>query len=398
MASSLTIRRARLADAPGLHDLVLTGGRIARISASDGPRRTVGTDADGPGFDAAGRVVLPGLVDCHTHACFAGSRLDEWEQKLAGAEYLDLLGRGGGIMATVRATRAATESELAELLLARLNRMLAHGSTTIEVKSGYGLDTATELKMLRAIARASDAFAGTVIATACIGHAIDPDVGRSAFVARTIRETLPAVSAEFPGIGLDAYCEQGAWSLDDCIALFEAGRDAGHPARIHADQFNTLGMIEAAIARGFISVDHLEATGQAGLSLLAQSESYGVMLPASGFHLDDRYGDGRAFLDAGGKLALGTNYNPGSAPCWAMSFVIALAVRKLGLTPDEAIHASTAAGAELLGLADRGRIEPGLRADLVVFDCTDPRELAFEFGGNRVHRVIVEGALHECES
>lgn len=377
---------------PGLHDVALTGGRIASITPSD-----PGNRIDGPVLDADGRVVLPGFVDCHTHACFAGSRLDEWEQKLAGADYLDLLQQGGGIMSTVRATRAASEAELAERLLARLNRMLAHGSTTIEVKSGYGLNTESELTMLRAIARAAESFAGTVVPTACIGHAIDPEVEREAFIARTIDETLPAVSAEFPGITLDAYCERGAWSLEDCIALFEAGREAGHPARIHADQFNALGMIDAAVERGFASVDHLETTGRAGLGRLAQSETFGVMLPATGFHLDDRYGDGRTFLDAGGKLALATNYNPGSAPCWSMPFVMALAVRKLGLGPDEAIHASTAAGAELLGLDDRGRVQTGMRADLVVLDCTDARELAFEFGGNRVHRVIANGKTIESK-
>ena len=262
----------------------------------------------------------------------------------------------------------ASEPELAGLLLARLNRMLAHGSTTIEVKSGYGLDTESELKMLRAIARAAEAFPGTVIATACIGHAIDPDVAHNQFVRRTIDETLPSVTAEFPGIALDAYCEKGAWSLEECLALFDAGRAAGHPIRVHADQFNAMGMIEAAVERGFASVDHLEASDIRGLRRLAESETFGVMLPASGFHLDDRYGDGRAFIDAGGKLALATNYNPGSAPCWSMPFVIALAVRKLGLTPAEAIHASTAVGAELLGLEDRGKIEPGMRADLVVLD------------------------------
>jgi len=367
-------------------DIVIDDGKIA-----EGGERNHAGASEKTVFDAGGRAVLPGFVDCHTHACFAGSRLDEWERKLAGASYLELMEAGGGIMATVRATRKASETELAELLLTRLNRMLAHGSTTVEVKSGYGLDTGNELKMLRAIARAGESFPGTVIPTACIGHAIDPDIDHDRFIRRTIDETLPAITAEFPGIALDAYCEKGAWSLDDCLALFDAGQAAGHPIRVHADQFNALGMIEAAVERGFASVDHLEATDGSGLRTLAGSRTFGVMLPASGFHLDDRYGDGRAFIDAGGRLALGTNYNPGSAPCWSMPFVVALAVRKLGLTPAEAIHASTAAGAELLGLPDRGRIAPGMRADLLVLDCADARSLAFEFGGNPVARVMVGG-------
>lgn len=388
----LLIRNARLPDSVdpgpgsvGLHDVCIQGERIAAVKPAG-----QGGPADAA-FDAAGRVLLPGFVDCHTHACYAGSRLDEWERKLSGASYLELMTGGGGIMATVRATRASGEVELAELLGERLDRMLRHGSTTIEVKSGYGLDTANELKMLRAIARAAERFPGTVVATACIGHAIDPEVEHTEFVRRTVAETLPAVTTEFPGIALDAYCELGAWTLDDCLALFDAGQAAGHPIRVHADQFNALGMIEAAVARGFRSVDHLEASDPAELQRLATSEVFGVMLPASGFHLDERYANGRAFVDSGGRLALATNLNPGSAPCWSMPFVIQLAVRRLGLTPAEAIDAATAVGAELLGLGDRGRIAPGQRADLVLLDCRDPRELAWECGGQPVLRVMVAG-------
>lgn len=394
MTADLRIDRARI---PGRDEpvaLLVDNGLVqAVIDPGDAaPPRARST------FDAAGRCVLPGFVDVHTHACFAGSRLDEWQRKLAGVPYLQLLEEGGGIMATVRATRAADEDELAATLLARLERMLRHGSTTIEVKSGYGLDTDTELKMLRAIRRAGEPFAGTVVATACIGHAIDPEDEVDAFVRTTIEQTLPAISTEFPGIALDAYCETGAWSRDHCIALFDAGAAAGHPIRVHADQFNALGMIEAAVERGFVSVDHLEATDDRGLRMLAGSDTFGVMLPASGFHLDDRYGNGRAFLDAGGRLALGSNYNPGSAPCYSMPFVIQLAVRKLGLNVDEAIAAATKNGASLLGLSDRGRIEAGLRADLVVLDADDPRALAFEFGGNPVIRTLAGGRWVEPAS
>jgi len=393
----LLIRNAAVSEGGGIRchlcNLWIEGGSIVRVNpaeshASSEPIEDSGLEV----FDAGGRVVMPGFVDCHTHACFAGDRLDEWERKLAGVPYLELLKQGGGIMATVRATREASEAELAELLGERLERMARHGSATIEVKSGYGLETQAELKMLRAIARASESFTGTVVPTACIGHAIDPDTAPEAFVRATLEDTLPAVSAEFPGIALDAYCEQGAWSAEDCRALFDAGEHAGHLIRVHADQFNALGMIETAVERGYRSVDHLEATDEDGLRRLAASDVFGVMLPASGFHLDDRYGDGRGFLDAGGRLALGSNYNPGSAPCLSMPFVIQLAVRKLGLRVDEALHAATAAGAELLGFSDRGRIEAGRRADLIVLDHDDPRALAFEFGGNPVARVMIAGA------
>ena len=383
------IRQARVYGQPQdqRFDVLIENGRIGAVD------HQLEIEADARAIEAQGRVLLPGFVDCHTHACFAGSRLDEWQQKLAGLDYLELLNAGGGIMSTVRATRVANEDELTELLSKRLHRMLKLGSTTIEVKSGYGLDTETELKMLRAIDRAKQAFPGTVVATACIGHAIDPEVVHESFIEQTIYDTLPAVTAEFPGIALDAYCEQGAWSLEECLRLCDAGQVAGHPIRVHADQFNALGMIEAAVERGFVSVDHLEASSADGIQRLAESDTFGVMLPASGFHLDDRYGDGRGFVDAGGKLALASNYNPGSAPCYSMPFVIQLAVRKLGLSIDEAIHASTQAGAEVLGLSDRSRIEVGQRADMVLLDETDVRKLAFEFGHAPIHSVICQGQM-----
>ncbi|MEO0631837.1 MAG: amidohydrolase family protein, partial [Planctomycetota bacterium] len=196
-------------------------------------------------FDATGRCLLPGFVDCHTHACWAGSRLDEWERCLAGATYLEVLDSGGGIMSTVRAVRAATEAELTDRLLERLTTCLRHGTTTIEVKSGYGLTTKAELKMLAAIHQAAESFQGTIVPTACIGHCKDPEQGDE-HVRTTIEQTLPAVSETFPGITIDAYCEKGAWSLSESLALFDAALEAGHPVRVHADQFNDLGMIPEA--------------------------------------------------------------------------------------------------------------------------------------------------------
>ncbi len=369
-------------------DVLVREGRIERVEPGIAHARGVRT------IDARGRVLMPAFVDCHTHACWAGDRLDEWELKQRGASYLEILGRGGGIMSTVRAVRAASEDELVERLAERLDWMLREGTTTVEVKSGYGLDTEAELKMLRAIARAGEAWAGTAVPTACIGHAIDPDAGEpNAFIERTIAETLPAVHQAFPGVAIDAYCEQGAWPLADTVRLFERARELGHPLRVHADQFHALGMVEEAVRLGAVSVDHLEATGPASLRALASSETFGVMLPCAGFHLDGRYADGRAFVDAGGAFAIATNVNPGSAPCASVPMAIALAVRHLGLTAAEAIGAVTVNAAALLGLRDRGRIEPGLRADLVLLRHRDERQLGFEFGGSPVDAVFCNGRI-----
>jgi len=306
------------------HADVLVGDGIIRAVAEQ-----LAPPSDARVIDARGRVLMPGFVDCHTHACWAGDRLDEWELKQRGATYLEILDSGGGIMSTVRAVRHTPEDELADLLAARLVHMLREGTTTIEIKSGYGLSTEHELKMLRAIERAGAVWPGTVVPTACIGHAKVADDER--FVERTIRETLPAVHEAFGPIAIDAYCERGAWSLEECVRLFEAAADRGHPIRVHADQFNALGMTPWAVEHGALSVDHLEATPAAALERLAASPTLGVMLPCSGFHVDGRYADGRAFIDAGGALAIATNCNPGSAPCASMPMAIALATRALDI-------------------------------------------------------------------
>ncbi|GAB4554072.1 MAG: imidazolonepropionase [Phycisphaerales bacterium] len=370
---------------------VVFNGVLTDVFAGDAPDgrydRTV---------DARGRVLMPAFVDAHTHACWGGDRLDEFDMKLKGATYLELLEAGGGIMSTVRATRAASEDELTQRLLERLDVMLREGTTTVEVKSGYGLTTDDELKMLRAIARAAERWPGTVVPTALIAHAIDPD--EPGFVERTITETLPAVHEAFPGIAIDAYCEQGAWSFDDTVRLFERAMTLGHTCRVHTDQFNELGMTRWAVEHGAVSVDHLEATSPEELARVACSETFGVMLPCSGFQVDGRYADGRAFLDHGGRLVIATNCNPGSAPTSSMPFAIALSTRHLRITAHEALRACTLNAARLLGLDDRGVIREGARAELILLRHTDERMLGYEFGGNPVDAVWCGGerVLSSC--
>lgn len=411
--SRLLIRGARLVAGlvgpgtdPGvLHDVLVEHSTIASVTPSPGlPAASTNTPATTT-LDAQGRVVLPGLVDGHTHACWADPtgdhRLDEWDQKRAGAGYLDILARGGGIMASVRAVRTATQDHLTRQLLARLSVMLAHGTTTVEVKSGYGLSTADELKMLRAIHAARPHFPGTIVPTALLGHGIDPDVPRQRFIAQTIGRTLPAVSEEFgAGIAVDAFCEHGAWTLDEAAALLGAAQRRGHPVRVHADQFNSLGMVPAAIELGARSVDHLEATTPADAAALAQSPIFAVGLPICGLHLDDRYANlGRiaaaqaATTGEADRVCIATNLNPGSAPCPSMGLVIALAVRKLGLDPLTALLAATRNPARLLGLTDRGTVAPGARADLVVTRVTDPRAIAWSIGENLADTVICGGEI-----
>jgi imidazolonepropionase len=344
-------------------------------------------------LDARGRVLMPGFIDCHTHMCWAGSRIDEWERKLAGATYLEILRAGGGIMSTVRSVRAASTDELTRLTRARMDRALALGTTTVEIKSGYGLTVEHELKMLEAIRAAAIGTPMTAVATALLGHAIDPDLARDEFVKATIEHTLPAVRARFGAIAVDAFCESGAWTLDECVRLFEAAKAAGHPVRVHADQFTSMGMVPGAVGLGARSVDHLEATTPQDAACLGRSNTFAVVLPMCGLHVDDRYANARRLIDAGAAVCVASNSNPGSAPSASLPLGAGLAVRKGGLTPAEAIAAITVNPATLLGLADRGSIEPGRRADLVVLRHTDERALVYEIESDHADAVIAGGTL-----
>lgn len=404
-ARVLTLAGAGAARGPAMADLgviargdvLVAGDRVAWVGPAPIPREAIAQAGPSmPEIDAHGAVLMPGFVDAHTHMCSTGDRLDEWSMRLAGRSYLDILAAGGGIMSTVRAVRRADERTLADHLVQRVTRAMIHGTTTIEVKSGYGLATEHELKMLRAIAQAAQRTPATLVPTACIGHALDPEVEPGTFVERTIGHTLPAVAALRPGTAIDAYCEKNAWTVEACARLFDAAHALGLPCRVHADQFTSLGMVEHAAQRGFVSVDHLEASSRQTLAALASSASFGVMLPISGFHTDDRYADARAFVDAGGALVVATNCNPGSAPSSSMPLAIALAVRKNRLTPAEAITACTRNAAELLArvdpaLAGRGRIVPGARADLLLLRHRDERELAHSLDDDPVERVWCAG-------
>lgn len=365
-------------------DVLVTEGKIAAV----GPKLEAPADAEV--IEASGRVLLPGFVDCHTHACWAGDQLDEWEQKLRGVSSAEILKNGGGIHATVRAVRDATKKQLAAHLKTRLEAMLRSGTTTVEIKSGYGLETGAELKMLRAIVRAGHEWPGTIVPTALLGHAFEGDL--TDYARMVVKEMLPEISREFPNIAVDAYCEVDAWSLEACVRLFEKAQKH-HPIRVHADQFTSSGMVSEAVRLFAQSVDHLEASTRADLLLLAKSPTMGVILPCTGFHIDGRYARAGFIIDSGGAVALATNCNPGSAPSHSVPLAIALAVRFCKLTPAEAIVAATVNAAAVLGLNDRGTIAPDQRADLILLCHKDERQLAYELGGNPVDLVVAGGNI-----
>lgn len=341
--------------------------------------------------DVAGHVLMPGLIDCHTHACWAGCRFDEFAQAQAGASYLEILKAGGGIMSTVRAVREASALQLTSNLLFRLEQMARLGTTTVEVKSGYGLSTQDELKMLEAIHAAAEQTPLTVVASFLGAHAIDRE--NSAFIDETINVTLPEVVKQYGPIACDAYCEEGAWSLEQTRVLFDKAKELGCPIRIHTDQFNSLGATQLALDLGARSVDHLEATTAEDLERIGGSDTIAVLLPASGYQVDDRYAPGRALVDLGAAVAVASNCNPGSAPSPSLAFSIQLAVKHCRLTPEEAITAATYNAACVLGLQEEhGSIEPGKRADFIVLDSTDERSLGWEFAGPGPQFSVIGGA------
>ena len=353
--------------------LAVEDDRIAAMGPGDPPENAQATAM----LDVEGKAVLPAWVDCHTHACWAGHRIDEWAQLLAGRSYLELLEAGGGIMSTVRAVRESTADQLAANLLVRIGRHRIMATGALEVKSGYGLNTEAELKMLRSVHDASRATDILVTGTFLGAHAIDPE--QPNFVDRMISETLPAVASEFPGIPCDAYLEEGAWSLQDTRRYLETAADLDCPLRLHADQFNSLGGVPLAVEMGARSVDHLEASTAKDLKCLGASDTIGVLLPVTGFHLDQRWGNGRQLIDAGGALAVATNDNPGSAPCPTMTLAMALACRRCGLSPQEAICASTWNAACVLGLQEEvGSLRVGSRANLQILDTCDERLVCWE--------------------
>lgn len=350
--------------------VVARDGRIAHIGTT--PTAAARGDAV---IHGRGRALLPALVDCHTHACWAGDRWGEWEAKRAGLPYLEILRRGGGIMSTVRAVREASAASLAEQLADRLARMRALGTGAVEVKTGYGLTAEAESRMLDAIEAVARLWPAPVVPTLLAGHALDTHNPRQ---LDDMTALVAAVAKRRPGTAVDAFCEEGAWTPDMCRTLFGAARNAGLPIRVHTDQFNALGGLDLAVELGARSADHLEASTDDGLRKLAASATIGVALPACGFALDGRYANARALLDYGGALALASNWNPGSAPSPSAAFAGALACRFMGLSPAEAIVALTYNAACVLGLqAECGAIAQGMRSDLILLPERDERALVY---------------------
>jgi imidazolonepropionase len=358
-----------------------------RIAATGRMRDLQPLPGDVQELDGSGRCAVPGLVDCHTHACFAGDRVGEFALRARGASYEELHAAGGGILSTVQATRSAGEAGLRAAVRTHREWMLLAGTTTFESKSGYGLDRETELASLRAIATEGG------IPTWLGAHAVPPEFADAdAYVEFLLADVLPEAArlAE----AADVFVEEGAFEIEQARRYLEGCRAAGLALRIHADQFTERGAVPLAVELGAQSVDHLEATGPEGIGTLAASEVVAVLLPVSALFLSRPMPPGRSLVDAGAAVALATDFNPGSSFCESLPIVCSLACTQLHLSPEEALSACTVNAAHVLGRADRiGRVAPGFAADLVLLDAPDWRYLAYHLGGDVVATVIRRGEV-----
>ncbi len=381
----------------GFGDLTVRQG--VSILIRDGRIEAIGALADlepvairdgVPVLDANGRAVIPGFVDCHSHPVFAGSRAGEFALRTSGVDYQTIASLGGGIMATVRATRESTVRELREVGRRHLARALRQGITTMEAKSGYGLDLETELAILTIIGSLNGEQPIDLIPTFLGAHAVPEGMAKEVYLER-LKEMIPEAAhlARF----CDVFCEEGYFNPEESAEVLGLARSHGLLPRLHANQFHAIGCIDRAVELGAVSVDHLEVLEEREIALLAASDTACVVLPGVSLFLGIPYAPARRLIDGGGIVAIATDFNPGSNMCLSMQLMMSLACMKMGLTVDEALGCTTQNGAHVLGLAGVGCIEQGWQADLLIIDSADYRDLVYFYGENHVRQVIKRGVV-----
>jgi imidazolonepropionase len=373
--------------------MLVRGGRIERVGKREDVEPHVSQDCEA--LDAGGRIVLPGFVDAHAHPVFAGNRADEFERRAAGATYQEIAAAGGGIRSTVRRTRAATEDELLAAALRREEWFLRGGTTTIEAKSGYGLSTEDELKMLRVVRRLNEGGRVRYVPTFLGAHEVPDEYRgrREEYVALITDEMLPRVADERLAEFCDVFCEEHVFTLEEARRMLGAAHARGLGLRVHADQLALSGGAQLAAELGAKTADHLEHTDAIGIRALALKRVQPILLPGSVYALGSRrYPAAREMIAAGLAVVLATDFNPGSSPTPSMTMVLSLASTQMRLTPAEALTATTVNAAYSLNLGHEvGTLEEGKRADFVLHDCEDYRELAYFFGVEHAHTVYTAG-------
>ncbi|MFD2250804.1 imidazolonepropionase [Pseudochelatococcus lubricantis] len=375
----------------------------AAVAIEDGRIAWVGAEADIPADyagaarqDLGGRLVTPGLIDCHTHVVFGGDRAREFEMRLEGASYEEIARAGGGILSSVRETRAADEEALLASALRRVDTLLSEGVTTLEIKSGYGLDIDSELKMLRVARRIGEARRVTVKTTWLAAHAVPPEYrdDRQGYIRDVVIAGMERGHAEGLIDAVDGFCEGIAFSREEMAAIFDRAAGLGLPVKLHAEQLSDLGGAAMAARHGALSADHLEHLGQDGVDAMAESGTVAVLLPGAFYTLrETHYPPVQALRDAGVAIALATDCNPGTSPLTSILLTMNMGATLFRMTPAECLAAVTRNAARALRLPDRGRIAPGLRADLAIWDVRHPAELTYRIGFNPLHARVVGGEL-----
>ncbi len=373
----------------------------AALAWEDGRILWVGPEADVPArlrgseqLDAGGRVVIPGLVDCHTHLAFAGWRADEFERRLRGETCLDIAAAGGGIAATVQATRAASDAELAARVAGFLDGMLSLGVTTVECKSGYGLDEESELRLLRVYARLAELGPQRLVPTLLAAHVVPAEYRdrQAAYVALVTHRIIPAAAAARLARCCDVFVEESAFTVDEARRILLAGRAAGLAPRLHADQLTAGGGAELAAEVGALSADHLECVSPRGIAALRDAGVVAVSLPLATLYLGQRPMPARALIEAGVPVAVATDFNPGSAPSWDLPLALMLACTLQRMTPAEALKGATINAARAAGVAaESGSLEPGKAADFAVIDAADVNQWLYQFRPNACVETVIGG-------
>jgi imidazolonepropionase len=390
-------RGAEMSDA-GVRTDVAVAVENGIVSAIDSTKTLRAQYAQAREIDCRNGVLTPGLVDSHTHGIFGRPRYDEQELRAAGLDYMEIARRGGGIHSSVRDLRTRSEDELFELALPRLRKLAAFGTTTVEVKSGYGLTVDAELKTLRVIARLAAALAMRIVPTFLGAHEIplehrESAATRQAYVDLLIQEMIPTVAREKLARFADVFCETGVYTVEESRAILGAARDAGLLLKLHADELTSSGGAELAAEMAATSADHLAAVSDDGIAALSHVSTVATLLPGTMLFLGkSKHAPARRFIDAGVPVALATDFNPGTSPTPNLPLVLTLGVSQLRMSVAEVMVASTVNGAAALALADRvGQIAPGFSADLALFDIRDVRELPYWYGDNRCIATFVAG-------
>lgn len=341
--------------------------------------------------DVGDRAVVPGLIDPHTHAVWAGDRLADFDARTSGETYEAILAAGGGIRRTIRATAAATKDDLVSLAEPRIHALLRSGATIIEVKSGYGFTPAAEIAMLEVIQALAARTPARLLSTLLIHIPPADTTDRTGYIAEICTELIPEVARRKLATAVDIFVEKEAWHVDEAASLLQSAKQHGLAVKLHTEQFQRVGGLELGVGMGALSVDHLEACCTDQFAMLAASSTVATILPGVSLHLGIPPAPGRQLIDAGAAVAVGTDLNPGSSPLFSVAAALALAVRLNGLTAQEALVAGTVNAACALGLADAGRLEVGSQADFLVLEGSDWRELVYTLGGNPVREVWIRG-------